>query len=41
MNDDKTRQTALFSDSCGRPVVAKFGQQHGSSDGGAIFAQGL
>ena len=37
MNDDNTRQTVLFSDLCRRPVVAKFDQQHGSSDGGAIL----
>jgi hypothetical protein len=37
VNDDSTRQTVLFSDLCRRPVVAKFDQQHGSSDGGAIL----
>ncbi len=37
MNDDSTRQTVLFSELCGRPVVARFDQQHGSSDGGAIL----
>lgn len=37
MEDDSTRQTVLFSDLCGRAVVAKFDQQHGSSDGGAIL----
>jgi hypothetical protein len=37
VEDDSTRQTVLFSDLCGRAVVAKFDQQHGSSDGGAIL----
>ena len=37
MDDDNTAQTVLFSDLCCRPVVAKFDQQHGSSDGGAIL----
>jgi hypothetical protein len=37
MDDDSTRQTVLFSDLCGRPVVAEFDRQHGSSDGGAIL----
>ncbi len=39
MNDDITRQSVLFSDLCDRPVVAKFDQQHASSDGGAILLQ--
>src|SRR5450631_237283 len=39
MDDDSTRQTVLFSDLFSRPVVAKFDQQHGSSDGGAILLQ--
>ena len=37
MDDDNTAQTVLFSDLCRRPVVAKFDQQHGSSDCGAIL----
>jgi hypothetical protein len=37
VEDDSTRQTVLFSNLCGRPVVARFDQQHGSSDGGAIL----
>jgi hypothetical protein len=37
MDDNGTRQSVLFSDLCHRPVVAKFDQQHGSSDGGAIL----
>jgi len=35
--DDTTRQSVLFSDLCGRPVVARFDQEHASSDGGAIL----
>ena len=37
MTDDNTRQSVLFSDLCGRPVVAAFDQEHASSDGGAIL----
>lgn len=39
MKDNNTRQTVLFSDLCGRPVVAKFDQQHASCDGGALLLQ--
>jgi Transposase DDE domain group 1 len=39
MIDDSTRQSVLFSDLCGRPVVAQFDQEHASSDGGAILLQ--
>lgn len=39
MDDDSTRQTVLFSDLAGKPVVAKFDQPHASSDGGAILLQ--
>jgi Transposase DDE domain group 1 len=39
VNDDSTRQSVLFSDLGGRPVVAKFDQEHASSDGGAILLQ--
>ncbi len=39
MTDDNTRQSVLFSDLVGRPVVAQFDQQHASSDGGAILLQ--
>lgn len=39
VRDDSTRQNVLFSDLCGRPIVAKFDQQHASSDGGAILLQ--
>ncbi|HKZ72941.1 MAG TPA: IS1380 family transposase [Steroidobacteraceae bacterium] len=37
MRDDTTRQSVLFSDLCGKPLIAKFDQPHGSSDGGAIL----
>ena len=37
MRDDSTRQGVLFSDLLGRPVLAKFDQQHASSDGGALL----
>ena len=39
MNDDSTRQSVLFLDLAGKPVVAKFDQEHASSDGGAILLQ--
>lgn len=39
MNDDITRQSVLFSDLSGRPVVARFDQQHASSNGGAVLLQ--
>lgn len=39
MNDDSTRQSVLFADLLDRPVVAKFDQEHASSDGGAILLQ--
>ena len=39
MDDDSTRQSVLFSDLLAKPVVAKFDQQHASSDGGAILLQ--
>ena len=37
MTDDTTAQSVLFPDLFRRPVVAKFDQPHGSSDGGAIL----
>jgi hypothetical protein len=37
MSDDSTRQSVLFSDLFGKPLVAKFDQRHGSSDGGAVL----
>ena len=39
MNDDSTRQSVLFSDLLDKPVIAKFDQEHASSDGGAILLQ--
>jgi hypothetical protein len=39
MDDDSTRQSVLFSDLLGRPVIAKFDQEQASSDGGAILLQ--
>jgi hypothetical protein len=39
MDDDSTRQSVLFSDFLGKPVIAKFDQEHASSDGGAILLQ--
>jgi Transposase DDE domain group 1 len=37
VSDDSTRQTVLFPSLLRRPVVAKFDQPYGSSDGGAIL----
>lgn len=37
MRDDTTPQSVLFPDLIRRPVVVKFDQRHGSSDGGAIL----
>jgi hypothetical protein len=39
VNDDTTRQSVLFPDLLGRPVLAQFDQEHASSDGGAILLQ--
>jgi hypothetical protein len=39
VTDDNTRQSVLFLDLVGGPVVAQFDQQHASSDGGAILLQ--
>src|SRR5579863_5571005 len=39
MDDDSTRQSVLFSDLADKPVIAKFDQEHASSDGGAILLQ--
>ncbi len=36
MSDDITPQSALFPDLLRRPVLARFDQRHGSSDGGAV-----
>jgi hypothetical protein len=37
VSDDITPQSVLFPDLCRRPLVVKFDQRHGSSDGGAIL----
>ena len=37
MSDDITPQTVLFPELLRRPVVVRFDQRHGSSDGGAIL----
>lgn len=37
MNDDTTPQTVLFPGLASRPVVARFDQPHGSSDGGLLL----
>jgi len=37
VHETTTQQSVLFSDLFDRPVVAKFDQAHGSSDGGAIL----
>jgi len=39
MDDDSTGQSVLFSDLFDKPVIAKFDQEHASSDGGAILLQ--
>jgi Transposase DDE domain group 1 len=40
VNEDITRQSVLFPELLRRPVVVKFDQRHGSSDGGAILLKG-
>lgn len=37
MTDDSTRQSVLFSELMGKPVVARFDQEHASSDGGSVL----
>jgi hypothetical protein len=37
VSEDSTPQTVLFPELLRRPVVARFDQRHGSSDGGAIL----
>lgn len=37
MTDDTTRQSVLFPDLAGKPVVARFDAEQSSSDGGAIL----
>jgi hypothetical protein len=39
MDNDSTRQSVLFSDFFDKPIIAKFDQEHASSDGGAILLQ--
>jgi hypothetical protein len=39
LNEHTTTDCLLFPDICDRPVVAKFDQRQGSSDGGAILLQ--
>jgi hypothetical protein len=39
MEDDSTGQSVLFSDLLDKPIIAKFDQEHASSDGGAILLQ--
>jgi Transposase DDE domain group 1 len=39
MDDDSIRQSVLFSDLAGKPLVAKFDQDHASSDGGAVLLE--
>ena len=37
MSDDSTTQCWLFPDLFAKPLVARFDQEHGSSDGGALL----
>ena len=37
MGDDTTRQSVVFEDLFGKPVVARFDQPDSSSDGGAVL----
>jgi hypothetical protein len=37
MDDDSTRQSVLFADLAGKSIIARFDQEHASSDGGAIL----
>jgi hypothetical protein len=39
MDDDSTRQSVLFSDLVGQPLMVKFDQEHAGSDGGAVLLQ--
>lgn len=41
MSHDLTAQTVLFLDLSGKQVVAKFDQEHSSSDGGALLLKAL
>ena len=40
MQDDTTRQSVVFKDLFGKPVVARFDQPDSSSDGGALLLKG-
>lgn len=37
MGNDITRQGVLFEGLCDKPVIVKFDEFHGSSDGGALL----
>ena len=41
MADDNTTQCLLFPEFLGKPLVARFDQHHGSSDGGAVLLKGI
>ena len=41
MNEPTTTQTVLFPDLFDKPLVARFDQPHGSSDGGAILLKAV
>lgn len=40
MSDDTTRQSVLFPELFSKPLLARFDERHGSSDGGAILLKG-
>lgn len=40
MRDDTTRQSVVFKDVLGKPIVARFDQPDSSSDGGALLLKG-
>jgi hypothetical protein len=37
VSDDTTTQSVLFPELFSKPLVARFDERHGSSDGGAIL----
>ncbi len=41
MTDDSTTQCLLFPEFLGKPLVARFDQHHGSSDGGAVLLKAI
>ena len=41
MADDSTTQCLLFPELFGKPLVARFDQHHGSSDGGAVLLKAI